>query len=197
MKAKAVIKKLKGSQTEKNLLKAFAGESQARNRYSYFAEVARKEGYKQIEAIFQETADNEREHAEVFFKYLEGGPLEIQATYPAGIVGTTEDNLLAAANGEKEEWGKIYPEFAEVAREEGFGDVATSFKEIGEVEVYHERRYRKLLANVKNGEVFKKDSPVKWKCRNCGYVHEGDEAPEFCPACKHAREYYEVWVENY
>jgi rubrerythrin len=188
---------LKGSQTEKNLLKAFAGESQARNRYSYFANVARKEGYKQIEAIFQETADNEREHAEVFFKYLEGGPLEIQATYPAGIVGTTEDNLLAAANGEKEEWGKIYPEFEKVARAEGFGDIADSFKEIAEVEEYHEKRYRKLWDNVKNGKVFKKDKPVKWKCRNCGYVHEGSEAPEFCPACKHAREYYEVWTENY
>ena len=188
---------IKGSETEKSLLKAFAGESQARNRYTYFSSVAKKEGYEQIAAIFQETADNEKEHAEIFFKYLEGGPTEITATYPAGKIGTTGENLLAAADGEKEEWGEIYPEFEKVAREEGFEDVANSFKEIGEVEEEHEKRYRKLLENVKNGEVFKKSSSVKWKCRNCGYVHEDKEAPKECPACKHARKYYEILVENY
>jgi len=197
MKAKLLVRKLKGSRTEKNLLKAFAGESQARNRYTYFASIARKEGYQQISSIFEETADNEKEHAQVFFKYLEGGPLEITATYPAGIIANTEDNLLAAANGEAEEWGKLYPEFERIAREEGFLDIATSFKEIAEVEEHHEKRYRQLLTNVKEGKVFKKDSSVKWKCRNCGYIHEGTEAPEFCPACKHAREYYEVLAENY
>jgi rubrerythrin len=188
---------LKGSQTEKNLLKSFAGESQARNRYTYFASVARKEGYRQIEAIFQETADNEKEHAEIFFKYLSGGNVEIKAIYPAGKMGTTEENLLEAAEGEKLEWGTLYPEFEEVARNEGFQDIADSFKEIAEVEEYHERRYRKLLENVKNKSVFKKEGVVKWKCRNCGYVHEGNEAPSVCPACKHKKEYYELWVENY
>jgi rubrerythrin len=188
---------LKGSETEKNLLKAFAGESQARNRYSYFASVAKKEGYKQIEAIFLETAENEKEHAEIFFKYLEGGDLMISADYPAGKIGTTEENLLAAAMGEKMEWGTLYPEFEKIAREEGFEAIAISFKEIGEVEEYHEKRYLKLLENIKKGNVFKKDSVVKWKCRNCGYVHEGEEAPLVCPACKHKREYYEIWVENY
>ncbi len=188
---------LKGSETEKNLLKAFAGESQARNRYTYFASVAKKEGFVQISEIFKETADNEKEHAEIFFKHLEGGDAEIQATYPAGKIGMTSENLLAAAEGEKMEWGEIYPEFEKVARDEGFEDVANSFKEIGEVEAYHEKRYRKLKENVDGGKVFKKDSSVKWKCRNCGYVHEGNDAPEECPACKHKREYYEVWVENY
>ena len=188
---------LKGSETEKNLLKAFAGESQARNRYTFFASVARKEKFEQIAGVFQETADNEKEHAEIFFKHLEGGDLEIQATYPAGKIGTTAENLLASAEGEKMEWDVLYPEFEKVAREEGFDDVADSFKEIGEVEVEHERRYRKLLKNVEEGKVFKKDNPVKWKCRNCGYVHEGDEAPEECPACKHEREYYEILAENY
>jgi rubrerythrin len=188
---------LKGSETEKNLLKAFAGESQARNRYTYFASVAQKEGFRQIEAFFLETADNEKEHAEIFFKYLEGGDLKIQANFPAGKIGTTEENLLEAAEGEKMEWGTLYPEFEETAREEGFQDIADSFKEISEVEEKHERRYRKLLENVKKRSVFKKESIVKWKCRNCGYVHEGDEAPAVCPACKHKREYYEVWMENY
>jgi rubrerythrin len=188
---------MKGSETEKNLLKAFAGESQARNRYTFFASRARKEGFQQIAAIFEETALNEKEHAEIFFKYLEGGDTEIQASYPAGKIETTSENLLAAAEGEKMEWGTLYPEFEKVAREEGFDDVADSFKEIAEVEAYHEKRYRKLKANVDEGKVFKKDSSVKWKCRNCGYVHEGDEAPSECPACKHAREYYELWVENY
>ncbi len=188
---------LKGSETEKNLLKAFAGESQARNRYTYFASVAKKEGYKQIEAIFLETADNEKEHAEIFFKYLQGGDVVIQADFPAGKIGTTEENLLAAASGEKMEWGTLYPEFEKVARKEGFEAVANSFKEIAEVEEQHERRYLKLLENVKNGTVFKKNKTVKWKCRNCGYVHEGEEAPLVCPACRHKQEYYELWVENY
>ena len=188
---------LKGSQTEKNLLAAFAGESQARNRYTFFANQAKKEGYEQIAAIFQETADNEREHADVFFGYLEGGPVEITATYPAGKEGKTADNLLAAAEGEKEEWGVLYPEFAAVATKEGFKDIATSFTEIAEVEEQHERRYRKLLANVKNNQVFSRDKPVKWHCRNCGYIHEGNEAPKECPACKHAQAYYELWCEAY
>jgi len=188
-----MVKQLKGSETEKNLLKAFAGESQARNRYTYFASAAKKEGFEQISAIFLETADNEKEHAKVFFKYLTRGVgVEITATYPAGTIGTTEENLLAAANGEKEEWGHIYPEFEKIARKEGFNDIADSFKEIGEVEQHHEKRYRKLLENVKNNEVFKKDKVVKWKCRNCGYIHEGSEAPENCPACKHPQAYYEV-----
>lgn len=189
--------KLKGSETEKNLLKAFAGESQARNRYAYFSSIARNEGFEQIKGIFEETADNEKEHAKVFFKYLEGGDLEIQAAYPAGKLGNTEENLLAAAEGEKLEWGTLYPEFEETARSEGFDDIADSFKEIAEVEEQHEKRYRKLLANIKNGEVFKKSKNVKWKCRNCGYVHEGKEAPEQCPACKHPQAFYEVLGENY
>ena len=190
---------LKGSKTAKNLLKAFAGESQARNRYTYAAYIAKKEGYRQIEAIFQETADNEKEHAGIFFRYLNdlGVPLEITASYPAGKIGTTEENLLVAANGEKEEWGELYPNFKEVAEKEGFNDVASSFKEIAEVEEQHEKRYRKLLENVKNGKVFKKDEVVKWKCRNCGYVHEGKDAPALCPACEHKQEYYEVLCESY
>lgn len=194
------LMEFKGSQTEKNLLKAFAGESQARMRYTYFASVAKKEGYEQISAIFTETADNEKEHAEIFFKHLNkiGGELvEITAEYPAGKIGTTEENLLAAAEGEEMEWGTLYPDFEKVAREEGFDNIADSFKEIAEVEEKHEKRYRKLLENVKNGKVFKKDKVVKWKCRNCGYVHEGEEAPDVCPACKHKQAYYEVWCENY
>ena len=188
---------MKGSETEKNLLKAFAGESQARSRYVFFASVAKKEGFEQIAGFFKETADNEKEHAEIFFKYLEGGDCEIEAAYPAGKIGTTSENLLAAAEGEKLEWGTLYPEFEKVAREEGFEKVADSFKEIAKVEAYHEKRYRKLKENVDGGKVFKKDSVVKWKCGNCGYVHEGDEAPEVCPACKHGREYYEIFIENY
>ncbi|MFA6022565.1 MAG: rubrerythrin family protein [Candidatus Pacearchaeota archaeon] len=189
--------KLKGSVTEKNLLKAFAGESQARNRYTYFASVARKAGFEQISAIFLETADNEKEHAKVFFDYLEGGDVEICATYPAGKVGNTEENLLAAANGEKLEWSKIYVDFEKTARSEGFKEIAESFKQIAEVEEQHEKRYRKLLENIKSGHVFKRDRVVKWKCRNCGYVHEGKEAPHVCPACKHAQSYYELKEENY
>ncbi|MEK6935637.1 MAG: rubrerythrin [Nanoarchaeota archaeon] len=194
-----MIMKLKGSETEKSLLKAFAGESQARNRYTYFASEAKKAGFEQISAIFLETAENEKEHAKVFFKHLNeiGEPLEITAIYPAGRIGTTAENLLAAANGEKEEWGKLYPNFEKIARKEGFKEIADSFKEIAEVEEQHEKRYRKLLVNVKTNQVFKKSVVVKWKCRNCGYVHEGKEAPENCPACKHPQAYYEVFEENY
>ena len=189
--------KLKGNQTEKNLLKAFAGESQARNRYTYFASVAWKEGVEQISGIFQETADNEKEHAKIFFKHLEGGDVTIEASYPAGKIGTTVENLLAAAEGEKMEWGTLYPQFEKIARGEGFDKIADSFKEIGEVEMQHEKRYRKLLENVKNKTVFKKDQVVKWKCRNCGYVHVGKEAPKECPACKHPQSFYELLCENY
>jgi rubrerythrin len=191
------MKSVKGTQTEKNLLKAFAGESQARTRYTYFASTAKKEGFEQISAIFLETAENEKEHAKVFFKYLEGGDLEITSTYPAGEIKTTAENLLAAANGEKEEWEILYKEFERIAREEGFDKIADSFKEIAEVEEEHEKRYRKLLENVKENKVFKKDSVVKWKCRNCGYVHEGEEAPEMCPACSHPQAYFEIFKENY
>ena len=191
------MKSLNGTRTEKNLLASFAGESQARMRYTYFASKAKKEGYEQISAIFSETADNEKEHAEIFFKHLQGGNVEIKASYPAGVIGNTAENLLAAAEGEKMEWGTLYPDFAKTAEEEGFPMVAHSFKEIAEVESYHERRYRKLLENVKKKQVFKKDKVVKWKCRNCGYVHEGPEAPDVCPACQHPQSYYELWCENY
>jgi rubrerythrin len=188
---------LRGSQTEKNLLKSFAGESQARNRYTFFASAAKKEGYEQISAIFRETADNEKEHAELFFKLLEGGMSEITASYPAGVIGTTAENLKEAADGEKLEWGTLYPDFADVAEEEGFEDVAQTFRMVAKVEKEHERRYRKLLANVEQGKVFKKDKIIKWKCRNCGHVYEGNEAPETCPVCDHTRSYFEIWVENY
>ncbi len=188
---------IKGTRTEQNLLKAFAGESQARNRYTYFASAAKKEGFEQISALFTETADNEKEHAKVFFKYLEGGPVEITAVYPAGAIGTTAENLLAAANGEKEEWSVLYPDFAAIAEQEGFADVAYSFRQIAEVEEWHERRYRKLLENVDNRLVFARETLVRWKCRNCGYVHEGPEAPDVCPACKHPQSYYELYVEAY
>jgi rubrerythrin len=190
-------KSIKGTQTEKNLLTAFAGESQARNRYTFFASAARKEGYEQIANIFTETAGNEKEHAEVFFKYLEGGDVAIAATYPAGIIGDTRANLEAAAAGEKLEWSEIYANFEKIAREEGFKEIATSFKEIAEVEEFHEGRYRKLAKNVAEGEVFKKKATVKWHCTNCGYIHEGTEPPEVCPACKHPRAYYELLAENY
>ena len=188
---------IKGTRTEQNLLKAFAGESQARMRYNYFASVAKKEGYEQISALFTETADNEKEHAKVFFKYLEGGPVEITAIYPAGMIGTTAENLLAAADGEKEEWSELYPDFAAVADEEGFPQVATSFREIAEVESWHEKRYRKLLENVESRRVFARETLVRWKCRNCGYVHEGPEAPDLCPACAHPQAHYELLCENY
>jgi rubrerythrin len=188
---------LKGSKTEHNLLAAFAGESQARMRYTFFASVARKEGFEQISAIFQETADNEKEHAQLFFELLKGGLAEISAEYPAGVIGSTADNLLAGAEGEKLEWGTLYPNFAEVAEKEGFAEAARTFRAVAKVEAYHERRYRKLLENVKQGKVFKRDKPVMWKCRNCGYVFEGKEAPEKCPVCDHPKSYYEIWCENY
>ena len=188
---------IKGTKTELNLLKAFAGESQARNRYTFFSSVARDEGFQQISALFTETADNEKEHAKVFFKYLEGGDTEITAAYPAGRIGTTRENLLAAAAGERMEWSVLYPDFATVAEAEGFADVATSFREISEVEQHHEARYIKLAANLDAGRVFTKDAPIRWKCRNCGYVHEGTSAPLECPACKHPQAYYEVYVEAY
>ena len=188
---------LKGSQTEKNLLIAFAGESQARNRYTYYAGEAKKAGYEYIAAIFLETAENEKEHAKVFFKYLEGGDTEITAAYPAGRIGTTAENLLAAAEGEHLEWRTLYPEFAKVAEEEGFLDVAESFRQIAEVENRHEIRYRKLLQNVNGYTVFKKDGVIHWKCRNCGYVYEGAEAPTVCPACRHPQAYFEVFTEPY
>jgi rubrerythrin len=191
---------LKGSETAKNLLKAFAGESQARNRYTYFASVARKEGYEQISAIFLETADNEKEHAKVFFQHLQnlkGEGLEIDAKYPAGKIGTTRDNLLAAANGEHKEWTSIYANFEKIARKEGFKEIADSFKQIAEVEEKHEKRYTKLLKNILNDKVFKKDKVVMWKCRNCGYIHVGKEAPKKCPACKHPQAFYEIFEETY
>jgi len=191
------MERIKGTRTEKNLLASFAGESQARNRYTYFASVARKAGFEQIAAIFLETAGNEKEHAERFFKLLEGGELEITAGYPAGVIGDTAANLKAAADGENLEWTKLYKEAEEIAREEGFEEIAVQFKEIAEVEEEHEKRYRKLLKNVEEGTVFKKDTVVKWKCRNCGYVHEGKEAPEECPACAHPQAYYELLSENY
>lgn len=190
-------KSIKGTQTEKNLLTAFAGESQARNRYTFFASAASKEGYEQIANVFTETAGNEKEHAKVFFKYLEGGEVEITASYPAGTIGDTRSNLEAAAAGEKMEWSVIYAAFGKTAREEGFAAIATSFKEIAEVEQFHEGRYLKLARNIAAGEVFKKKASVKWHCTNCGYIHEGPEAPEECPACKHPKAYYELLAENY
>ncbi|UCF71256.1 MAG: rubrerythrin family protein [candidate division WOR-3 bacterium] len=190
-------KSLKGSKTEKNLLAAFAGESQARNRYTYFASKARKEGYEQISAILLETADNEKEHAKVFFKYLEGGEVEITAGYPAGVIGETKANLEAAADGENMEWSTLYANFGKVAQEEGFLEVARSFEQIAKVEKFHESRYRKLIDNIANNEVFKKKNTVKWHCRNCGYVYEGAEPPKECPACKHPISYYEVLAENF
>jgi rubrerythrin len=188
---------IKGTKTEKNLLAAFAGESQARNRYTYAAGVARKEGYLQIAELFHETADNEKEHAKRYFKFLEGGPTEITATYPAGITGTTAENLAAAAAGEKEEWTEIYPAMAKVAKEEGFPEVAAAYTMIAKAEKEHEERYQKLLDNVNAGKVFKKDEATRWKCRNCGYVHEGAEAPAKCPACLHPQSYFEIKEATY
>ncbi|MDI6827859.1 MAG: rubrerythrin family protein [Armatimonadota bacterium] len=188
---------LKGSQTEKNLLKAFAGESQARNRYTYFASVARNEGYMQIADIFLETAEQEKEHAKRFFKFLQGGEVEIVAAYPAGVIGTTAENLSAAADGELFEWSKLYQEFAKVAEEEGFRQIAAVFRAISVSEKQHEKRYRGLLANVEAGTVFKKSQPVVWRCRNCGYIHEGAAAPKVCPACDHPQAYFELLAENW
>jgi rubrerythrin len=187
----------KGSKTEKNLLAAFAGESQARNRYTFFAGAARKEGFEQISAIFTETAYNEKEHAKLFFDHLKGGDAEITATYPAGMVGTTAQNLKAAAAGEKLEWGTLYPSFAETAEKEGFKDVANTFRRVGSVEAHHERRYLKIQESVEKDQVFKRPSPVKWKCRNCGHVMESKEAPLKCPVCAHDRAFFELFVENY
>lgn len=189
--------KLKGTKTEKNLLAAFAGESQARNRYTYFASAARKEGYEQIAAIFLETAENEKEHAKRFFNFLEGGMAEFTASFPAGIIGSTAENLKAAAEGEHEEWTKLYPVSGDVAEQEGFRDVAAAFRYIAKVEVEHEKRYRKLLQNVETGQVFKRDEECAWICRNCGYHHHGAEAPEKCPTCLHPRSFFEPWMENY
>ena len=188
---------VKGTKTEKNVLAAFAGESQARNRYTYFSSQAKKEGFEQIAAIFADTADNEKEHAKMFFGLLEGGDVEIVAGYPAGVVGDTAANLAAAAAGEHHEWTTLYQNFAQVAKDEGLMNVYATFKEISEVEEGHEARYNKLLDNVKNGKVFKKDESVKWRCRNCGYIHEGKAAPKTCPACKHPQAFYELAAENY
>ncbi len=194
------MKSLKGTRTAENLMKAFAGESQARTRYTYYASAAKKEGYVQISNFFTETADNEKEHAKRFFKFLneslKGEMVDISANYPVGL-GSTKENLLYAANGENEEWTDLYPTFANVAEEEGFKEVATAFRKIAEVEKHHEARYRKLLANLENDTAFKKDKVVLWKCNNCGYIHEGSSAPELCPACQHPQGYFEVFVETY
>jgi len=188
---------LKGTRTEQNLLKAFAGESQARMRYDYFASQAKKEGLEQIAAIFMETALNEKEHAKRFFKFLEGNMVEITATYPAGIIGTTMENLKAAAEGENEEWTDLYPEFARIAEEEGFKEVASAFKLIAKVEEAHEKRYRTLYQNLEEGRVFERGDKIVWKCRNCGYLHEGKKAPQKCPACLHPQSFFEIKEENY
>ncbi len=190
-------KSLKGTKTERNLLAAFAGESQARNRYTYFASAARKGGYEQIANIFTETAENEKEHAKIFFKHLEGGDVVINAAYPAGSIRDTKANLEAAADGEKLEWTTLYADFAKTATDEGFPDVARSFEQIGKVERFHEARYRKLIDNIAKNEVFKRTQLAKWHCINCGYVHEGAEAPNECPACRHPRAYYEILAENF
>lgn len=188
---------LKGTKTEKNLLTAFAGESQARNRYTYFASKAKKDGYVQIQAIFEETAGQEKEHAKRLFKFLEGGEVEIQASFPAGVIGTTLDNLKEAAGGENYEWTDMYPGFAVVAREEGFNEIADVFESIAVAEKQHEKRYLGLMANIEKGTVFRKDQSVRWFCRNCGYVHEGKEAVETCPSCDHAQAHFEVICENW
>ncbi len=189
--------KFNGSITEKNLLAAFAGESQARNRYTFFASAARKEGYEQIAAVFQQTADEEKEHGKLFFRQLKGGDVEITAAYPAGVIGTTKENLAAAAAGERMEWGTLYPSFAETAEDEGFRDIAHLFKMVAQVEAHHEARYAKLHVNLKNGTVFKSEMPAKWYCRNCGYVHDGKSAPAKCPVCDHPQAYFEIVAENY
>ena len=190
-------KSIKGSRTEQNLLKAFAGESQARNRYTYFASVAKKAGFEQIANIFTETAENEKEHAKVFFKYLEGGDVEITTTYPAGLISNTKTNLEEAAAGENMEWTTLYVDFAKAAKDEGFLEVMHSFEQVAKVEKFHEARYRKLINNVGDEEVFKKRTNVKWHCTNCGYVIDGIAAPKECPGCKHPQAYFEVLAENY
>jgi rubrerythrin len=191
------MKSLKGTQTEQNLLKSFAGESQARMRYNYFAKKAKKEGLEQIAAIFEETAINEKAHAKRFFNFLEGGMVEITATYPAGIVGTTLENLKASAEGENEEWVELYPHFAEVAEKEGFKEIAVAYRKIAEVEKAHEETFRKLFDNLENGHVFKRENKIVWKCRNCGFLHEGEAAPKLCPACLHPQSYFEIQSNNY
>ncbi len=188
---------LKGTKTEKNILTAFAGESQARNRYTFFASKAKKEGLVQIAEIFEETANQEKEHAKRLFKFLEGGDVEIKASFPAGIIGTTIENLNEAASGEHHEWSEMYPEFAKVAREEGLEDIAKVFEAIAVAEKQHEKRYSDLKANLESGKVFKRGEKVVWRCRNCGYLHEGTEAPELCPACAHPRAYFELLGENW
>ena len=190
-------KSLKGTRTEQNLLKAFAGESQARTRYTFFASVAKKEGYEQISGLFMETAEQEKEHAKRFFKFLEGGDLEITATYPAGKIGTTQENLLAAAQGENEEWDVLYPAFAAVADEEGFPAVAAAFRNIAKVEAEHERRYLKLLSRLTDGDFFHRDGKIWWQCRNCGFIIEAENAPKACPACLHPQSYFEPMKQNY
>jgi rubrerythrin len=189
--------KFSGSKTEKNLLAAFAGESQARNRYTFFASAAKKEGYEQIAAVFLQTAEEEKEHGKLFFRQLKGGDVEITAAYPAGVIGTTKENLAAAAAGEQMEWGTLYPEFAATAEKEGFREIAKLFRMVGEVEAHHEARYAKLHANLEKKTVFKSAVPVKWYCRNCGFVHEGKMAPGNCPACDHPQAYFELMAENY
>ncbi len=191
------MKSLKGTRTEKNLLIAFAGESQARNRYTYFASKAKKEGYVQIAAIFEETANQEKEHAKRLFKFLEGGEVEITASFPAGVIGSTLENLKAAALGENYEHSQMYPEFARIAREEGFPEIAAVFEAIAVAERYHEARFKALAENIEAGRVFKREKRLRWRCRNCGYVHEGEEAPEICPACAHPQAYFELYVENW
>lgn len=191
------MKNLKSTETEKNLLAAFAGESQARNRYTYAASKAKKEGLEQIASIFQETAKNEKEHAKIFFNFLEGGEREITASFPAGITGSTKDNLKAAAAGENYEHTTMYPEFARIAEKEGFSDIANAFQAVAAVEIQHEKRYLALLENIENQRVFKRETTAKWKCRNCGYVHADSAAPETCPACKHPKAYFELLGENY
>jgi len=191
------MKSLKGTRTEKNLLAAFAGESQARNRYTYFASKAKKQGYEQISAIFVETADNEKEHAGRLFKFLEGGEAEIAASFPAGVIGDTKDNLKAAASGENYEHTTMYPEFARIAEEEGFDEVAGVMMSIANAEKQHEKRYLGLMGNIEKGRVFKREKVVKWRCRNCGYIHEGTEPPDECPACAHPQAYYELLCENW
>ena len=190
-------KSVKGTKTEQNLLKAFAGESQARSRYTFFASVAKKEGYEQISGVFMETAEQEKEHAKRFVKFLEGGMVEITASYPAGKIGTTMENLAAAAAGENEEWAEMYPEFAAIAEEEGFPAIAAVFRNVATVEEQHEIRYRKLLAHVEAGDVFSREEEIYWQCRNCGYVHKGKNAPESCPACAHPQAYFEPMKQNY
>jgi rubrerythrin len=188
---------IKGTRTEQNLLKAFAGESQARNRYTFFASKAKKEGFEQIAAFFEETAAQEKEHAKLFFKFLEGGIVEITAAFPAGVIGSTAENLLASAEGENEEWTEAYPEFAAIAEVEGFPKIANAFQWVATVEKRHEERYRKLLQNIEKDVVFKRTDKKEWACRNCGYIHNGEETPDICPCCDHPKAFFELKAENY